>query len=82
MDSIQTLYSPDLPSTSGSISQISECADKIISLAKGFSIPAFIIGHITKSGEIAGPKILEHMVDTVLYFEGDKRSELRILKVE
>lgn len=82
VDSIQTLYSPDLPGTSGSISQISECADKIISLAKGFSIPAFIIGHITKSGEIAGPKILEHMVDTVLYFEGDKRSELRVLKVE
>lgn len=82
IDSIQTLYNPEIPSTSGSVSQISECTNLITNLSKGFGITTFIIGHITKSGDIAGPMILEHMVDTVLFFEGDKRNELRILRVE
>ncbi|MEP7103209.1 MAG: DNA repair protein RadA [Candidatus Dojkabacteria bacterium] len=82
VDSIQTMYDPNLPSTSGSVSQISESTNRITNLAKGFGITTFIIGHITKAGDIAGPKVLEHMVDTVIYFEGDKRMEFRILRVE
>src|SRR5260221_4884349 len=82
VDSIQTMYDPSVLSTSGSVSQISESANKLINLAKGFNITTFIIGHVTKTGDIAGPKILEHMVDTVLYLEGDKRYEFRILRVE
>ncbi len=82
VDSIQTLYSVNVASSSGSISQVSECADRIINLSKGFGIISIIIGHINKSGNIAGPKILEHMVDTVLYFEGDKSHEFRLLRVE
>lgn len=82
IDSIQTIYDPNLTSSTGSVSQISECTNRIVGLAKGFNIITFIIGHITKSGDIAGPKILEHMVDTVIYFEGDKRFEYRVLRVE
>ena len=81
-DSIQTLYDTSVLSSSGSVSQISECTNRLVNLAKGFNIVTFIIGHITKTGDIAGPKILEHMVDTVLYFEGEKRFEFRILRVE
>jgi DNA repair protein RadA/Sms len=82
VDSIQTVFEPNLPSASGSVSQISETTNRLVSLSKGFGIPTIIIGHVTKTGDIAGPKILEHMVDTVLYFEGEKRMELRILRVE
>lgn len=82
VDSIQTIYSPDIMSTAGSVSQISEGTNRITNLAKGYGITTFIIGHITKAGDIAGPKVLEHMVDTVVYFEGDKRLEFRILRVE
>lgn len=82
VDSIQTLYSENAAGARGSVSQISECANIITSLSKGYNISTLIIGHITKSGDIAGPMILEHMVDTVLLFEGDKRGELRILRVE
>ncbi|MFS8131140.1 MAG: DNA repair protein RadA [Candidatus Dojkabacteria bacterium] len=82
IDSIQTIYSPDILSTAGSVSQISEGTNRITNMSKGYGITTFIIGHITKSGDIAGPKILEHMVDTVVYFEGDKRMEFRILRVE
>lgn len=82
VDSIQTMFESNLPSASGSVSQISETTNRLVSLAKGFNIPTIIIGHVTKAGDIAGPKILEHMVDTVLYFEGEKRMELRILRVE
>lgn len=82
IDSIQTLYSHDITSSSGSVAQVSECTDRLVNLAKGYSLPMIIIGHITKSGNIAGPKILEHMVDTVLYFEGDKQYEHRMLRVE
>ncbi len=82
IDSIQTMYEPSVLSSSGSVSQVSESTNIITNLSKGFGIITFIIGHVTKSGDIAGPKILEHMVDTVLYFEGDKRYEFRILRVE
>ncbi len=82
IDSIQMMYDPNITSTSGSISQISETTNQIVNLSKGFGIATIIIGHITKSGNIAGPKILEHMVDTVLYFEGDKRFDIRMLRVE
>jgi len=82
IDSIQTMYDPATLSSSGSVSQVAESTNSITNFAKGFNITTFIIGHITKSGDIAGPKILEHMVDTVLYFEGERRFEFRILRVE
>ncbi len=80
IDSIQTLYSLELESTPGSISQIKECAAQILRYAKENNIPVFLIGHITKDGAIAGPKILEHMVDTVLHFEGDRNHAYRIIR--
>lgn len=82
IDSIQTIFTKELNSTAGSIAQISECTTRIVNLAKAHNKATFIIGHVTKTGDIAGPKILEHMVDTVLYFEGEKRFELRMLRVE
>ncbi len=82
IDSIQTMYEPSSNSSSGSVSQVSESTNTITNFAKGFGITTFIIGHITKSGDIAGPMILEHMVDTVLFFEGERRFEFRILRVE
>lgn len=82
VDSIQTMYTHSILGSAGNVSQISECTNRIVSLAKGYNIVSFIIGHVTKSGDIAGPKIMEHMVDTVLYMEGDKRFEFRILRVE
>ena len=80
IDSIQTLYSDQLDSTPGSISQIKECTGKLLQFAKETDTPIFLIGHITKEGSIAGPKILEHMVDTVLQFEGDRHHVYRILR--
>ncbi len=80
IDSIQTIFSLELPSAPGSVSQIRECATKLMFLAKKQGIPLFIIGHVTKDGAIAGPKVLEHIVDTVLYFEGDKGNPFRILR--
>ncbi len=80
IDSIQTIFSHDLSSTPGSVSQIRECATKLMFFAKKHGIPLFIIGHVTKEGAIAGPKVLEHIVDTVLYFEGDKGNPFRILR--
>ena len=80
VDSIQTIFSLELSSAPGSVSQIRECATKLMFLAKKYSKPLFIIGHVTKDGAIAGPKVLEHIVDTVLYFEGDKGSSFRILR--
>lgn len=82
VDSIQTMFDPNIVGSSGNVAQISGCTNRIVSLAKGYNIVTFIIGHVTKSGDIAGPKIMEHMVDTVLYLEGDKRYEFRILRVE
>lgn len=81
IDSIQTVSHASLPGTPGSISQVRECANCLIQLAKRDGIALFLIGHVTKEGAIAGPKILEHMVDTVLYFEGESRADLRILRV-
>jgi len=82
IDSIQTLYTQDIESGAGSISQIKTCTTKLIEFAKKTDLPIFIIGHITKDGQIAGPKILEHMVDTVLQFEGDTNHVYRILRAQ
>src|SRR5688572_33144103 len=80
IDSIQTLQTPYIDSSPGSISQIRECASEFQRFAKETNTPVFLIGHITKEGGIAGPKILEHMVDTVLQFEGDRHYAYRILR--
>lgn len=80
IDSIQTLHSDYIESSSGSISQVKECTTELIKFAKETATPVILIGHITKDGNIAGPKILEHMVDTVLQFEGDRNHVFRILR--
>lgn len=80
IDSIQTLHSAHVESTPGSVSQVRECTAELLRFAKETSTPVFLIGHITKDGMIAGPKILEHMVDTVLQFEGDRHHVYRILR--
>ncbi|WP_179339331.1 DNA repair protein RadA [Winogradskyella ludwigii] len=80
IDSIQTLHSDYIESSAGSISQIKECTTELIKFAKETATPVLLIGHITKDGHIAGPKILEHMVDTVLQFEGDRNHVFRILR--
>lgn len=80
IDSIQTLYSPNINSAPGSVSQVREITFELMRIAKTRGISTFIIGHITKEGSIAGPRILEHMVDVVLYFEGDSSKELRLLR--
>jgi DNA repair protein RadA/Sms len=80
VDSIQTLHSSHIESTPGSVSQVRECTAELLRFAKESSTPVFLIGHITKDGMIAGPKILEHMVDTVLQFEGDRHHVYRILR--
>lgn len=80
IDSIQTLESPYVESAAGSVSQVRECAAELQRFAKTSNIPVIIIGHITKEGSIAGPKVLEHMVDTVLQFEGDRHYAYRILR--
>lgn len=80
VDSIQTVYTDTLESAPGSVSQVRECAGKLMALAKGSGVPIFIVGHVTKDGTLAGPRVLEHMVDTVLYFEGDSGHPFRILR--
>jgi len=80
IDSIQTLYSPEIESAPGTVSQIRGCAGDLLKFSKETSTPVFLIGHITKDGSIAGPKVLEHMVDTVLQFEGDRHHVYRILR--
>ena len=80
VDSIQTLYSDRVESAAGSISQVRQCAAELIRFAKETQTPVFLVGHITKDGAIAGPKVLEHMVDTVLQFEGDRHLTYRILR--
>lgn len=80
VDSIQTLYSPLLDSTPGSIGQVRQCAGELMKFAKETNTPVFLVGHITKDGTLAGPKVLEHMVDTVLQFEGDQHLAYRILR--
>ncbi len=80
VDSIQTTYLPELESTSGSVTQVRECASRLRELAKGSGIAVFLIGHVTKEGAIAGPRVLEHIVDTVLYLEGDRFQSYRLLR--
>lgn len=80
LDSIQTIYLPSIESAPGSISQVRECAARVIQLAKTRGVPVFLIGHVTKEGAIAGPRALEHIVDTVLYFEGECHQTYRILR--
>lgn len=80
VDSIQTLYKSTLTSAPGSVSQVRECANDIMRIAKTSNIPFFIVAHVTKQGELAGPRVLEHIVDTVLSFEGERTEEFRILR--
>ncbi len=80
IDSIQTMYSPELASAPGSVSQVRESTVRLMLMAKKTGIPTLLVGHVTKDGAIAGPKLLEHMVDTVLYFEGDRNHIFRILR--
>lgn len=80
IDSIQTMYSEGLSSAPGSVSQVREATGVFLSMAKGLGISIFIVGHVTKEGTVAGPRVLEHMVDTVLYFEGDRHASYRILR--
>jgi len=80
IDSIQTMYNEDIGSVPGSVSQVREVTAHLMRLAKQLNIATFIVGHVTKDGAIAGPRVLEHMVDTVLYFEGDKNASYRVLR--
>ncbi len=80
IDSIQTMNFTDLSSSPGSVSQVRECTSAVMRAAKSLEIPAIIVGHVNKDGAIAGPKVLEHIVDTVLYFEGDRQMSYRILR--
>jgi len=80
IDSIQAVYTSQLPAAPGSVGQVRECANEFLHLAKGLPVPIFLVGHVTKDGSIAGPRLLEHLVDTVLYFEGEGRQSLRILR--
>ncbi|CAM9693245.1 unnamed protein product [Ectocarpus sp. 4 AP-2014] len=80
VDSIQTMRTQDSTSSPGSVTQVKECASRLVRLAKGSGITVFIVGHVTKSGSIAGPKVVEHMVDTVLYLEGDRFNSYRLLR--
>ncbi len=80
IDSIQTMFSDNISSSPGSVSQVREATSAFMQLAKGLGITIFIVGHVTKEGVVAGPRVLEHMVDTVLYFEGDRHAAYRILR--
>ncbi|MDE7330388.1 MAG: DNA repair protein RadA, partial [Clostridia bacterium] len=80
IDSIQAVYTDDLSSSSGSVGQVRECASKLMRIAKSKGITFFIVGHVTKEGALAGPKVLEHIMDTVLYFEGENQENFRILR--
>ncbi|MCR5082015.1 MAG: DNA repair protein RadA [Parasporobacterium sp.] len=80
IDSIQTMFREDVAAAAGSVSQVRESTNMLLQLAKGLEISIFIVGHVTKEGVVAGPRVLEHMVDTVLYFEGDRHASYRILR--
>jgi len=80
IDSIQTMYSEMVSSAPGSVSQVREATGVLLQLAKGMGVSIFIVGHVTKEGTVAGPRVLEHMVDTVLYFEGDRHASYRVLR--
>ncbi len=78
IDSIQTLFKSELSSAPGTVSQVRQCSNDIMLISKNNNIPFFIVAHVTKQGELAGPRVLEHMVDTVLSFEGERTQEFRI----
>ena len=80
IDSIQTMYNSELPTAAGSVGQVRECTAKLLRFAKTSGIAVLIIGHVTKDGNIAGPRLLEHMVDVVLQFEGDRSYSFRVLR--
>jgi DNA repair protein RadA/Sms len=80
VDSIQTVYRPEVPSAPGSVGQVRECAASLLQLAKSEGVAVVLVGHVTKEGALAGPKVLEHLVDTVLYFEGERHQAYRILR--
>jgi DNA repair protein RadA/Sms len=80
VDSIQTVFLPDLESAPGSVAQVRECGARLMTLAKGRGIATFLVGHVTKEGALAGPRVLEHLVDTVLYFEGEHHHAYRVLR--
>lgn len=80
IDSIQTMYHPDLPASPGSVGQVRECTAELLRYGKGSGTAVLLVGHVTKDGQIAGPRVLEHIVDTVLYFEGDRHHSYRILR--
>jgi DNA repair protein RadA/Sms len=80
IDSIQTLWSEQLSSAPGSVAQVRECAAQLTRLAKQTGITVILVGHVTKEGALAGPRVLEHIVDTVLYFEGDTHSSFRLIR--
>src|SRR5213594_4037343 len=80
IDSIQTVFLPDLESAPGSVAQVRECGARLMTLAKGLGIATFLVGHVTKEGALAGPRVLEHLVDTVLYFEGEQHHAYRVLR--
>jgi DNA repair protein RadA/Sms len=80
VDSIQTMHTPEIPASPGSVSQVREAGERLAHAAKQLNIPVLIVGHVTKDGNVAGPKILEHMVDTVLYFEGERQYQYRVLR--
>ena len=80
LDSIQTVYLPEVSSAPGSVSQLRECTGRIMQWAKGLEISIVVVGHVTKDGSVAGPRVLEHMVDTVLFFEGERHNHFRILR--
>ena len=80
IDSIQTVFKDNVSSAPGSVSQVKECSNTIMRMCKKQNIPFFLVAHVTKQGELAGPRVLEHMVDTVLYFEGERTEEFRILR--
>lgn len=82
IDSVQTLYTTDLPGMAGNIGQIRECSARLIAYAKGHNVPVVLVGHVTKDGEMAGPKVLEHMVDAVLELTGDRYYDLRLLRTQ
>lgn len=80
VDSIQTMFHEDISSAPGSVSQVRESTNVLMQIAKGMGVSIFIVGHVTKEGNVAGPRVLEHMVDTVLYFDGDRHASYRILR--
>ncbi len=80
IDSVQTLYQSELSSAPGSVSQVKECVNNLMRIGKSKNIPIFLVAHVTKQGELAGPRVLEHMVDTVLHFEGERTQDFRILR--